>query len=101
MEKGELDEFQSSLHDKRSEIAFSELDDIDLEEFWGRPDQEVENHLRGLAERASIGQLRQALGIPIHADDVDRQLLVVRFVEAKMGVVRRLAKIAAEFGSPG
>ncbi|MBY3151201.1 hypothetical protein HFO56_02120 [Rhizobium laguerreae] len=83
-------EDENPLHDIHSEIAYDDLVEIDLEPFFGAPDEVVEAHIRSLANRASIGQLRQALSIPLNAEDREREVLVDMFVERKMVVVLKI-----------
>jgi hypothetical protein len=88
-------EDENPLHDIHSEIAYGDLEEIDLEPYFGAPDDEIEEHIRSLASRASIGQLRQVLSIPLSAEDREREVLIDMFVEAKMAVVLKI-KLAIE-----
>ncbi|MCS4089562.1 hypothetical protein [Rhizobium sp. BK176] len=83
-------EDENPLHDIHSEIAYGDLEEIDLEPYFGAPDEEIENHIRSLASRASIGQLRQALSIPLDGEDREREVLIEMFVERRMAVVSKI-----------
>ncbi|MDW9478982.1 hypothetical protein GOB57_09855 [Sinorhizobium meliloti] len=83
-------EEDNPLHDIPPDIAYSELEDIDLSSYFGSPDGDIEEHIRSLANRASIGQLRQVLSIPLDADDREREVLVELFVERKMAAVSKV-----------
>jgi len=82
-------ENENPLHDIHPEIPYGELDSIDLEPFSGAPDRDIADHIRSIASRASIGQLRQVMEIPLDAEDMDREVLVEMFVDRKMTIVRR------------
>jgi hypothetical protein len=83
-------EDENPLHDIHSEIAYDDLEEIDLESYFGAPDNEIVEHIRSLASRASIGQLRQALSIPLNAEDREREVLIDMFVERKMAIVLKI-----------
>lgn len=83
-------EEENLLHDIAPDIAYSELEDIDLSSYFRAPDEEIEEHIRSLANRASVGQLRQVLSIPLDGEDREREVLVDMFVARKMAVVSKI-----------
>jgi hypothetical protein len=92
------DEQENPLHDIHPGITYKELEEIDLEPFFGAPDSAIEDHIRRIAVLASIGQLRQVLAMPLDAEDVEREVLVQRYVEKKMSVVRTVRRAMVEIG---
>jgi hypothetical protein len=83
-------EEHNPLHDIKSDIAYEELVEIDLDELTDKQEPQIETHLRSLAERASIGQLRLSLDMSFDDADLDRAVLIDRYVERRMGTVRRM-----------
>jgi hypothetical protein len=83
-------EEENPLHDITPEISYGDLDDIDLSSYFGAPNEEIEDYIRSLANRASIGQLRQVLSIPLDGEDKEREMLVEQFVARKMEVVSKI-----------
>lgn len=86
------EEDANPLHDIHPEIAYGDLENIDLEPFSGAPDEDIANYLRSIAQLASIGQLKQAMNIPFDDEDRDREVLIEMFVEKKMAVVLRIKR---------
>lgn len=81
---------ENPLHDIHPEIAYSDLEEIDLEPFFGAPEKDIEDYIRSLASKASVGQLRQVMSMPLDAEDLEREILIERFTEKKMSVVRKI-----------
>lgn len=81
---------ENPLHDIHPEIAYGDLEEIDLEPFFGAPEKDIEDHIRSLATRASVGQLRQVMGMPLDAEDFEREVLIEMFVKKKMTVVQKI-----------
>ena len=92
------DKEENPLHDIHPEIAYGDLEEIDLEPFFGAPDEDVENHLRSIASLASVGQLRQVMGMPLDAEDREREVLVEMFVKKKMTVVLKIKQAMGPIG---
>lgn len=84
-ESDELD-----VHDIKPAISMSMLEEIDLEPVRNLTEQLISRYIRELAERASVGQLRQALRMTFDDPDMEREALVDTFVERKMSVVRNM-----------
>ncbi|MNV63370.1 hypothetical protein D3C71_1559580 [compost metagenome] len=83
-------EEENPLHDIAPDIAYGDLEDIDLSPYFGAPDDVIEDYIRSLANRASIGQLRQVLSIPLDGEDREREVFVELFVTRKMEVVSKI-----------
>jgi hypothetical protein len=83
-------EDENPLHDIQPEIAYDDLAEIDLEPYFGATDEIVAEHIRSLANRASIGQLREALSIPLDGEDREKEVLVDMFVNRKMAIVQSI-----------
>jgi hypothetical protein len=83
------------LHDVPSQIAMEELENIDLEDFENASEYLVANHIREIAERASIGQLRHVLGIKLDAEDMTREKLVNIFVEKRLATFLKIRQMMA------
>lgn len=88
----------NDLHDIKAGIAYSDLEDIDVDMSFGVTDEDIARQIRSIGERASIGQLRQVLGIGIHGEDLARERLVDKFVARKLSAVLRVRKAIEETG---
>lgn len=89
---------ENPLHDIHPEVAYSDLEDIDLSAFFGAPELDIEDHIRSIARLASIGQLKQVIGLSLDSEDRERELLIEQFVEKKMAVVRSIRQAMSEIG---
>lgn len=76
-----------------NKIDFEELENINLEGVQDLPEDKIENHIKAIAERASVGQLQQNLKIGISEQDLTKEELVILFVNKKMRAVKKLKLI--------
>lgn len=74
-------------------IGFEELENINLEEVQDLSEDKIENHIKAIADRASIGQLQQNLKIGISDQDLTKEELVMLFTNKKMRAVKKLKSI--------
>ncbi len=88
-----MSDTDNELHDIHPKISFADLEEIDLEPVQDLPLTAIADHIRGLASKASVGQLRQILEIKLDDQDYTREELIEKFTQNKMKAVIKIKQL--------